>query len=375
MKNNIKRFNIITLMALIILGIAACAASPAVAGLISLDDAIDAAITQIEYRLPSGSRIVVAAISSPYDGAGHFIGDELSGRFTSLITLARDAALYMVETEQQFQMSGLVSDGTVVGIGQYLGANAVVTGELRRYAAFTQLRLRAVDVETSQAVVYLARIPNNDPILLNILPAAPTGRLARVSARALDHLNRGKDLWAQGIDDEAMREFNRAIALDNRLAEAYFYRAFLYDEAGSFDRAIADYTQAIRLDPNYMVAYNNRGSAYSDIGDFDRAIADYNQTIRLNPNLADAYHNRGLAYFNIGGFDRAIADYTQAIRLDPNNADAYMLRGEAYFEIGDSDRAIADYEEALRINPTYVYARDMINIIRQERERMTLCVK
>jgi len=142
---NAKLLSAIAITALLFF--ADCVSSPAIGGLTGLDHALDAAIAEIEAKLPKGTAVVAAAISAPDRDTGLFISDELSGRFNSLVTLAREVALQAVESEQQFQMTGLVSDASAVGIGHYLGAQAVVSGELRPYAGFTQFRLRVVDVK------------------------------------------------------------------------------------------------------------------------------------------------------------------------------------------------------------------------------------
>ena len=81
---------------------------------------------------------------------------------------------------------------------------------------------------------------------------------------------------------------------------------------GRYDRAIEDYNKAIALDQNDAKAYYNRGVAYDGKGQYDGAIEDYNKAIALDPNLADAYNNRGLAYAIKGDMGRAISDFQKA---------------------------------------------------------------
>jgi|GEM_PF-2880258 len=367
---------------------AACAstgrtANASITGLSSLDEALDAAIANFEAKLPSGSAVVVTVISAPEKDTGQFISDELAGRFSSFVTLARDAALQEIEAEHMFQMTGLVSDESAVGIGHYIGAQIVMSGEMKFYADFTQLRLRAVDVKTSQAIIYTARIPVNDRLLANIIPS--TGTVTpRILTTALDHLNRGKDFFVGGKWNEAIAEFDRAIAIDKNLAEAYFYRGFALDEKfdGSdkrdFDRMIADYTSSIRLNFNNPGVFHMRARAYhmsyflyGNADGFDLAIADYTEAIRLYSNNPDpnAFNNRGNVYHEKGDFNRAIADFTQAIQLNPDHVNAFYRRGLVYAESGDLDRAIADWESVLRIEPNNANARANLEKARQMQRR------
>jgi tetratricopeptide (TPR) repeat protein len=354
-------------------------AAPAVSGLLSLDEAIEEAAAAIEGRVAAGSEIAVYKITASHDEIGNFIAEDLNDRISMrgrLVPLARGAALQYVDTEHQFQMSGMVSDASAVGIGHYLGAKAVITGTFDRYADFSQFRLRVVDVYTSALLyTYSARVNNSDRILVNI--SAPHGNIPapRVTEDALDRLNRGMDFLAEGRLDDAIREFDRAIAINANLDKAYLGRGVAYLQKRDYDHTIADFTQALRINPNlnseYMI-YTIRGGAYFQKEDYDRAIADYTQAIRINPNDADAYSIRGNAYFQKGDNDRAIADLTQALRINPNFADAYHVRGFVYADKGDYDQAIADLNQVIRLDPNNAKAynaRQFFEILRQARRR------
>ena len=63
------------------------------------------------------------------------------------------------------------------------------------------------------------------------------------------HFNRGIVWHAKGDYDRAMQDYNQAISLDAKDAEAFYYRARLHFLYRDFDRALADMTEAGRLDP------------------------------------------------------------------------------------------------------------------------------
>ena len=127
-------------------------------------------------------------------------------------------------------------------------------------------------------------------------------------------------------------------------------------KGASYDRAIADYDKAIEIDPKYAQAYNNRGYAYEAKGEHDRAIADYDKAIEIDPEVRVGLHQPRYVYAAKGEHDRAIADYDKAIEIDPKHALAYTNRGYAYAAKGEHDRAIADYDKAIEIDPTQAYA-------------------
>jgi hypothetical protein len=142
--------------------------------------AMNAVASEIEANIKGGSEIAVYQITASRDETGEYLVDFLNGKLTKrkkLIPLAREKVLEAAAAEHQFQMSGLVSDASAVGIGHYLGAKAVINGVFEQYADFSQLRVRAIDVLTSMVLTsYTVRINNNDPVLKNITAPRQGGR-------------------------------------------------------------------------------------------------------------------------------------------------------------------------------------------------------
>jgi tetratricopeptide (TPR) repeat protein len=304
-----------TLTVSLVLFVFSCVSqSTAVSGLLTLDAAIEAAAMAIEGRIAGGSEIAVYKITASHDKTGDFLAEDLNDRFSmrgKLVPLARGSALQYVDTEHQFQMSGMVRDESAVGFGHYLGVKVVITGTFDRYADFSQFRLRAIDVETSALLCsYTSRINNADRVLANITAPLGTKQAPRITQKALTHLNSGKDFFAQSKLDKAIAEFDKALTINKDLAEAYHWRGLAYSYNGKRDRAFSDFNQAIRLNPNDEISYSNRGYEYANIGEYSKAISDYDQAIQLNSNNSITYSNRGAAYNNIGEYNKAIVDTT-----------------------------------------------------------------
>ena len=55
-------------------------------------------------------------------------------------------------------------------------------------------------------------------------------------------------------------------------------------DKGKYDDAIAEYDKAIALNPNVVLAYTNRGLAYERKGDKEQAIVDYRKALEINPS-------------------------------------------------------------------------------------------
>jgi len=367
--------------------LAGCKSSPSTTGLMSLNEAIDAAVIEIESKLTEGTEIAVFKISAFQDEIGEYLCNELNNRFSAsrkLIPLAREAMSRYANSAMFF-----VSDHPASRIMEYYhDINVIITGTFDQYADFSQLRLRIIGTETPALLAsYSARISNKDEALVKLTAPFGSMKLPRISEDALAHLNRGKDFLAEGrwVWDDAILEFDQVIAINKKLSEAYYLRGFAYNNlrlsiqaiedfsqvirlnpnnAGAYilrgwtysnkvkpDNAIEDFSHAIKLEPNNAWWYLDRGIFYENMDDHEKAIVDYSKAIMINPDFESAYYNRGQIYKLNGELDNAIADYTQVIRLDPNDSSTYYYRSIAYDEIGDLEKAIADAEASLRLKP------------------------
>jgi tetratricopeptide (TPR) repeat protein len=175
---------------------------------------------------------------------------------------------------------------------------------------------------------------------------------------AEDFFNRASAYDFSGAPDRALPDFDQAIKLAPRNADAYYRRGSIYWLKADYDRAIADFTRAIKVDPKQAHYFSYRGYARYAKGQLDLAIGDYDQAIKLQPDNADAFVNRSLAYNGKADYDRAIADSDRAIKLSHASEATvgYDSRGDAHFHKGDFATAIDDYDHALELWPEYPQA-------------------
>ena len=174
---------------------------------------------------------------------------------------------------------------------------------------------------------------------------------------AEEFLRQGNKSRNEGYIDDAISNYNRAIELNPRFAEAYVGRGNAYMDGEEYELAIADYDDALRLNPDDAVAYFYRAYAYAGQGELDCAISDYGDTLRLTVTdelTIAAYANRGTAYRGQGEYDLAISDCDEALGLNPDDEIAtalYFNRGNSYFDKGEHDQAIADFDATLELDP------------------------
>lgn len=103
------------------------------------------------------------------------------------------------------------------------------------------------------------------------------------------YVNRGIIQMALGRDEQALKDLNRALALNSRTGEAYVNRGNLRFSQGRLDEAIEDYDLAINFGIKQLhIAYLNRGIAREALGYLSAAQRDYKSAIAIRNTWPDA---------------------------------------------------------------------------------------
>ena len=148
-----------------------------------------------------------------------------------------------------------------------------------------------------------------------------------------------------------MQEYQRALQLDPRSADAVIGLADSYDSAGRTADAEAAYRKAIALRPDSWEVLNSFGALLDSHERHGEAAAQFRRAIELTPDNADLYLNLGAAYSDMGDKYYAEAEQTlqKSIALQPSYP-AYANLGYLYNQEQKYAEAAAATEKALQIN-------------------------
>jgi lipoprotein NlpI len=99
-----------------------------------------------------------------------------------------------------------------------------------------------------------------------------------------------------------------------------------------FGGAIADYNHALELNPKNADAYANRALARLEEGDIVGAIADDTRAAELNPTNPDIHAALGFSRQISGDFSGAVAEYDKVIELNPDDSASVRLHRETLLQ-------------------------------------------
>jgi serine/threonine-protein kinase len=156
--------------------------------------------------------------------------------------------------------------------------------------------------------------------------------------------------------EEATANCKRASDLDNRLPSVFVTLGRIHDDAGKHDLAIQEFQHALELNARDADALNGMAHAYENAGRTADAETAFKKAAALRPDYWDGYNTLGLFYDRQRKYDESIAALQRAIELTPDNAQAYFNLGAVYLDTSDPKK-IPDAERALKksleLGPTF----------------------
>lgn len=173
-------------------------------------------------------------------------------------------------------------------------------------------------------------------------------------------VNRASALLRKGMTDAAMKEYEEVVRLAPDLPDGHYGIGNIHRSAGRLHEAVIGYKRALAADPTYTNALNNLGAVYIQLQEWDKAIATLQKSIELHPEFAASYYNLAGAYERSGMKAEAEAAYREAIRLEPEDADALASLATLVYDRGEIDEAAQLLMRALAIRDNNPIAIDLV---------------
>lgn len=136
-----------------------------------------------------------------------------------------------------------------------------------------------------------------------------------VNARSRTAFVNGQKWLERGDLTNAAKEFESAIRIQSKNAEAITYLGVVYDKQGKADASKNQLTIAQNIFNDRRKYLMVLGQAYQTVSDITKAEETFTLLIKTSPNYEDAYYARGLIYEAQAKAQEAAADYEKASTL------------------------------------------------------------
>jgi tetratricopeptide (TPR) repeat protein len=164
---------------------------------------------------------------------------------------------------------------------------------------------------------------------------------------AAAHMQLGRVLAAEGNNDDAISELERAAKLAPQDKACLLDLADLYETAKKFDKAEAAYRGLLAGAPNdtlkYSEIHHSLGVSLLELKKFPEAQGEFLTAVKLKPDFGAAYGDLAFAAGENKEYPLAIKALDARAKLLPETPITYFLRASAYDHLKDLKQAATNY--------------------------------
>ncbi len=167
------------------------------------------------------------------------------------------------------------------------------------------------------------------------------------------HNNMGRIHLRNGDISEARVEFRKALALDDRNADALLNLAGIERAEGRLADAERLVKRALQVDPFSIGALAQLAEIARDQGNLPEAVRLFEEALAIDDSLPFLHQGYGDVLQRAGRFVEAEEAFKLVLQLDPDSFKAHYNLGVTYGNQGKIDEAVAEYEKALEMAPEH----------------------
>jgi len=171
---------------------------------------------------------------------------------------------------------------------------------------------------------------------------------------------KGEGFLKQGKDEEAIKCFVQALALDEFHHETQHKLAVLYLQKQMFSAAAALFRQLAEAtdDP---VHYSHLGLALYQQSSYDEALAAYQKAVDLDGSRPQRFVSLAQVYKALGKLHHASVAVVKAMELDEENVDLIFLLADLQVQLGNVREGKELLAKLLSIEPQHPEAKALLN--------------
>jgi serine/threonine protein kinase/tetratricopeptide (TPR) repeat protein len=151
----------------------------------------------------------------------------------------------------------------------------------------------------------------------------------------------------------------KALALDDKSAEAHASMGGIHWLSLEFGSAGSEIRRALELNPNFRNAHELNGAYLRTLGRYGEALDEIHRSLELDPLSSVSNYLEGDIFFSQHDYNGAIAQEEKTLEIDPNFALAYSVLHDCYDAQGMYDKAVDAYERLFTLNGAPALAEEL----------------
>jgi tetratricopeptide (TPR) repeat protein len=177
----------------------------------------------------------------------------------------------------------------------------------------------------------------------------------------------GDKFYNAGEQSEALREYEKALALDPKNINVLNSLGVCFANLGQYERAIQTFREVLSLSPQDFMAAFNLGFGLEGRGDYRGALDTWEALAQREGSFDLAYH-LGRLYREQGDLDKAAHWFKKAEEAPERKGVIYRALGEVQEARGLWKEAMNFFKKALKANPQDAGSLSRLGALYLERE-------
>ena len=277
-----------------------------------------------------------------------------------------------------FRYKGKATDAKT--IGNELNVQAILNGRVIQRGEQLTVSLELIDAQSENVIwtdQYNRR--SSDLVSLQNEIARDVSSKLRLKLSGADQQNLAKNYTK---DPEAYRLYlqgrfywNKRAGREFEKSEAYFRRSIERDPSFALGYVgLADYygdrerhkakenvNRALALDDNLAEAHGTLGYQYMLDYDWARSEQHMTRALELDPKNLELHRWIGQRLMMLGRYDEAFASYRRALEIDPTSSPVQFIFGACLVASGQLDKGIEYLENAIKADPSFVWSHSQLS--------------
>ena len=178
---------------------------------------------------------------------------------------------------------------------------------------------------------------------------------------------KGDDFRSNGFTELAIKEYQKALGINENSSIAGYNLAYTYLLSGRYDLTIKYCNRIIKGGSEKVLdAYVLKGSALDYMGKHNKSIRMYRRAIKSYPSSYLLYYNLGICYHNKNNLDNAEFQYVKSIEVDKLQASSYYMLGILLNEKGERAKSMLSLYFFLLLEPNTERSIEAIKLLISE---------
>ena len=173
----------------------------------------------------------------------------------------------------------------------------------------------------------------------------------RLSPIPVSPLKTGDDLYQQQKYTEALQDYEKALAQNPELYEAYEKIGLCHLRLNDTEKAIENLKLALEHNPQSQDVLINLSAVYLEKGDLEEGMRYFKLLDEKSLKDPSLFFNIGVLLFKGNQVDLAAEYLKKGLELDPNSVNGHYQLGLVSLNKGDLDEARSSFQKVIELAP------------------------